>query len=54
MTNKVEHMVCQIPQEREWCRGSKYIQSHIDKAVYEELKKEMMKDTPILYIGTPC
>lgn len=54
MTNKVEHMVCQTPQERDCCRESKYIQSHIDKALYDDLEKELMKGTPILYIGTSC
>ena len=54
VTNKVEHVVCQTPQERDCCRGSKYIQSHVEKAVYEKLEKELRKGTPILYIGTPC
>ena len=53
-TNRVEHIVCQTPQERDICRGSKYIQSHIDKSIYKTIESELGKGTQLLYIGTPC
>lgn len=54
VTHKVEHVVCQTSEERDGCRGSKYIQSYIAKAIYKSLEHELEKGTPLLYIGTPC
>lgn len=54
MTHRVEHIVCQTPQERDICRGSKYIQSHIDRDIYHVLEEELTKKTPLLFVGTPC
>ena len=54
MTNKLEHIVCQTPNERDACRGSKYIQSHIGKDIYRMIETELNKGTLLLYVGTPC
>lgn len=54
MKHRLEHIVCQTPTDRNSCRGSKYIQSHIDKNIYRTLEDELKKGTPLLYIGMPC
>lgn len=54
VSHKLEHMVCQTPEERDLCRGSKYIQSHITGGTYKILERELVNGTPILYVGTPC
>lgn len=54
VTQKLEHIVCKTPKERDALRGSKYFQSHIDRGIYEFLDAELNKDTPILFVGTPC
>ncbi len=54
VNHKVEHVVCQSPEERNACRGSKYIQSHIEGSIYKRLEYELDKSTPLLYVGTPC
>lgn len=54
MTNKLEHIVCQTPNERDACRGSKYIQSYISKDIYKTIEAELNSGTLLLYVGTPC
>lgn len=54
VTHKLEHIVCKTPEERDSCRGSKYIQSHIEKNIYKIIEEELTKSTPLLYVGTPC
>lgn len=54
VTHKLEHIVCKTPKERDSCRGSKYIQSHIERNIYKIIEEELTKSTPLLYVGTPC
>ena len=54
VTHKMEHIVCQTPEERDACRGSKYFQSHIDGTIYKTLECDLAKNTPLLFVGTPC
>lgn len=54
VTNKLEHVVCQTPNERDACRGSKYIQSRISKDIYKTIESELNNGTFLLYVGTPC
>lgn len=54
VTHRLEHIVCQTPEERDSCRGSKYIQSHIERNIYKVLEAELTNGTLLLYVGTPC
>ena len=54
VTNRLEHIVCQTTNERDACRGSKYIQSHISKDIYKTIEAELNNGTLLLYVGTPC
>lgn len=53
-TDIVEYIVCRTSQERDFCRGSKYIQSHMSKEVYKTVEDELKKGTQVLFVGTPC
>lgn len=54
ITQRLEHIVCRTPKERDLCRGSKYIQSYISKDVYKTVADELNSGIPVLYVGTPC
>lgn len=54
VTHRLEHVVCQTRKDRDSCRGSKYIQSHIERNIYQVIENELTEGRPLLYVGTPC
>lgn len=53
-TNSLEHILCKSREERDACRGSKYIQSCISGQIYETVQQYLEMGKDVLYVGTPC
>lgn len=52
--HKLKHIICQNKEERDLCRGSKYIQSYINKDIYKEVEQALNNRKMVLYMGMPC
>lgn len=52
--NTVKHIRCSTPEERNRCRGSKYVQSKIDKKIYLQLKSDLLAGRNVVFSGTAC
>ena len=53
-THKLEHIICKNNSEIDSCRGSKYIQSYIDKKIYMSVENYLNENKMVFYIGMPC
>lgn len=49
----VEHIIVTSREELGLLRGSKYVQSNTGN-IYQEVKKYLNSDRPVLFTGTPC
>lgn len=50
----VQHLRCENIRDLKMLRGSKYVQSKIDKNIYIEMKNDLDNGKDILFSGTPC
>lgn len=51
---KVEHIIINKKEDLYKLRGSKYIQSSIDRSIYKEIKKLLVEGNKVLFTGCPC
>jgi len=50
----VRHTPIESPQDLHQLRGSKYVQSEIAPALYQEIRDQLKRGRPMLFSGTPC
>jgi coenzyme F420-reducing hydrogenase beta subunit len=50
---EVIHKRINTKTERDTCLGSKYLQSNLKKT-FKSIKRDLLNEIPILFVGTPC